>query len=204
MTGASVEIQRAVSGRLAQRDAAGRVELLFLLATNGSVSSTHACASVRSSRPAKKKTMRQTPMLSDLKSFTPEQARAYMLAAKGDELAAALSLARDRNALDGSATPPDDAEVHHALFLAPSRAGKGFPHRASTRCVSRSASARRSAAQSLAIRDVISCRWGMRMLPLRRARWSRSMRRWTWTTRSSSPRVSRARASAPMWPTRLP
>ncbi len=71
-------------------------------------------------------------MLSDLKSFTPEQARAYMLAANGDELAAALSLARDRNALDahtssmrGSVNPPDDAEVHHALFLL--RRAQGLP-----------------------------------------------------------------------------
>lgn len=59
----------------------------------------------------------QRPMLSDLTSFTPELARAYMKAAKGDELAAAIALANDRNALDGSKAPPDDAEVHHALFL---------------------------------------------------------------------------------------
>jgi hypothetical protein len=78
------------------------------------------------------------PMLSDLKSFTPEQARAYLKAAKNDELAAAIALAHDRNVLDalsfsapGTAPPspaasrsrarsaqaPDDAEVHHALFL---------------------------------------------------------------------------------------
>ena len=54
------------------------------------------------------KTM-QRPMLSDLTSFTPELARAYMKAAKGDELAA----------------PPDDAEVHHALFLL--RRAQGLP-----------------------------------------------------------------------------
>jgi hypothetical protein len=58
------------------------------------------------------------PMLSDLTSFTPEQARAYLKAAKNDELTAAIALAQDRNALDGSPSiPPDDAEIHHALFL---------------------------------------------------------------------------------------
>lgn len=71
-----------------------------------------------------KETM-QRPMLSDLKSFTPELARAYMKAAKGDELAAAIALANDRNALDGSHAPPDDAEVHHALFLL--RRAQGLP-----------------------------------------------------------------------------
>src|SRR5450631_1497521 len=50
------------------------------------------------------------PMLSDLTSFTPEQARAYLKAAKNDELTAAIALAQDRNALDGSPSiPPDDA-----------------------------------------------------------------------------------------------
>ncbi len=67
----------------------------------------------------------QRPMLTDLKSFTPEQARAYMKAAKGDELAAAIALAHDRNALDGSNAAPDDAEVHHALFLL--RRAQGLP-----------------------------------------------------------------------------
>jgi hypothetical protein len=58
------------------------------------------------------------PMLSDLTSFTPEQASAYLRAAKNDELSAAIALAQDRNALDGSpGSPPDDTEIHHALFL---------------------------------------------------------------------------------------
>jgi hypothetical protein len=66
-------------------------------------------------------------MLSDLKSFTPEQARAYLKAAKNDELAAAIAFAHDRNVLDAlsessetrsvAARTPDDTEVHHALFL---------------------------------------------------------------------------------------
>ena len=85
-------------------------------------------ARVRPSKSAlvagKEKEMR-TPMLSDLKSFTPELARAYMMAAKGDELAAAIALATDRNKLDGSSSPPDDAEVHHALFLL--RRAQGLP-----------------------------------------------------------------------------
>jgi hypothetical protein len=69
--------------------------------------------------------MAQRPHLSDLKSFTPEQARAYLAAAKGDELAAAIALAHDRNALAGSHPTPDDAEVHHALFLL--RRARGLP-----------------------------------------------------------------------------
>ena len=79
--------------------------------------------------------MAHRPHLSDLKSFTPELARAYLAAAKGDELAAAIALAHDRNVLDAvakgrsrgeaDATAPDDAEVHHALFLL--RRAQGLP-----------------------------------------------------------------------------
>jgi len=69
--------------------------------------------------------MAHRPLLTDLKSFTPEQARSYLAAAKGDELAAAIALAHDRNVLDGSMSPPDDAEVHHALFLL--RRARGLP-----------------------------------------------------------------------------
>jgi hypothetical protein len=66
------------------------------------------------------------PMLSDLKHFTPEQARAYLKAAGNDELAAAIAFAYDRNVLDSNLSEhkgrahdatPDDTEVHHALFL---------------------------------------------------------------------------------------
>ena len=42
---------------------------------------------------------------------------AYRAMRRGDELSAAHALAWDRNRLDGSLAPPDDAEVHHALFL---------------------------------------------------------------------------------------
>jgi hypothetical protein len=61
-------------------------------------------------------------MLSDLKHLTSEQARAYLKAAKNDELVAAIALAHDRNVLDSSlngrlARHADEMEVHHALFL---------------------------------------------------------------------------------------
>ena len=46
-----------------------------------------------------------------------EEARAYLGAARGDELAAAIELARDRNTLDGAGAEPDDMDVHHALYL---------------------------------------------------------------------------------------
>jgi hypothetical protein len=50
-------------------------------------------------------------------SVSELEAESYLAAAAGDELAAAYQLAADRNILDGSADPPDAAEVHHALFL---------------------------------------------------------------------------------------
>jgi hypothetical protein len=37
--------------------------------------------------------------------------------AEGDELSAAFLLAQDRNHLAGEPGEPDEAEVHHALFL---------------------------------------------------------------------------------------
>jgi hypothetical protein len=52
---------------------------------------------------------------------TLEEALAYLDSAEGDELSAAFSLAQDRNRLDGGPdddpSEPDEAEVHHALFL---------------------------------------------------------------------------------------
>ena len=58
-----------------------------------------------------------TPIITSLESLTLEQALAYLDSAEGDELSAAYSLAKDRNLLDGDRTEPDEAEVHHALFL---------------------------------------------------------------------------------------
>ncbi len=46
-----------------------------------------------------------------------DEAVAYIDHAGGDELNAAYALAWDRNRLDGSHSAPDEAEVHHALFL---------------------------------------------------------------------------------------
>jgi hypothetical protein len=46
-----------------------------------------------------------------------EEALAYLDLAEGDELSAAFSLAEDRNHLAGETSEPDEAEVHHALFL---------------------------------------------------------------------------------------
>ena len=58
-----------------------------------------------------------TPIIRSLESITLEEALAYLDTAEGDELSAAYSLARDRNLLDGDGSEPDEAEVHHALFL---------------------------------------------------------------------------------------
>ena len=57
------------------------------------------------------------PIISSLEVLTLEEALAYLDTAEGDELSAAYSLARDRNLLDGDRDEPDEAEVHHALFL---------------------------------------------------------------------------------------
>lgn len=56
-------------------------------------------------------------IIASLESVSLEEALAYLDSAEGDELAAAYALAKDRNILDGSEADPDDAEVHHALFL---------------------------------------------------------------------------------------
>ncbi len=56
-------------------------------------------------------------IIASLESVSLEEALAYLDSADGDELAAATALARDRNLLDGSINEPDEAEVHHALFL---------------------------------------------------------------------------------------
>jgi hypothetical protein len=58
-----------------------------------------------------------TLMLTSLENLTLEEALAYLDSAEGDELLAATSLAKDRNVLDGGRGEPDEAEVHHALFL---------------------------------------------------------------------------------------
>lgn len=58
-----------------------------------------------------------TPTLTSLDNVSLEEALTYLDAAEGDELLAATALAKDRNLLDGGRGEPDDAEVHHALFL---------------------------------------------------------------------------------------
>jgi len=57
------------------------------------------------------------PRISSLSNLTLEEALSYLSAENEDELSAARVLARDRNEPDGSRSAPDDAEVHHALFL---------------------------------------------------------------------------------------
>ncbi|WP_394833114.1 hypothetical protein LVJ94_42100 [Pendulispora rubella] len=57
------------------------------------------------------------PTLSTIDTLTLDEAHAYLDAAHGDELEAAVAIATDRNKLDGTSSSPDDAEVHHAYFL---------------------------------------------------------------------------------------
>jgi hypothetical protein len=71
--------------------------------------------------------MAKKPSIKSLETVTGEEAQAYLDYARGDELNAAYALACDRNRLDGSIAPPDDAEVHHALFLLCRARGKNPP-----------------------------------------------------------------------------
>jgi len=58
------------------------------------------------------------PIIKSLEEVTLEEALQYLETAEGDELAAAITLAKDRHLLDESNPgEPDEAEVHHALFM---------------------------------------------------------------------------------------
>ncbi|MGD0676161.1 MAG: hypothetical protein ABSC94_12120 [Polyangiaceae bacterium] len=61
--------------------------------------------------------MKRKPSIGSLETVSLEEAIAYLEHSSGDEVTAAVALAWDRNRLDGSLSAPDDAEVHHALFL---------------------------------------------------------------------------------------
>jgi hypothetical protein len=71
--------------------------------------------------------MKRKPSIRSLETVSAEEAEAYLEHTKGDELNAAYALACDRNRLDGSIAPPDEAEVHHALFLLCRARGKHAP-----------------------------------------------------------------------------
>jgi hypothetical protein len=71
--------------------------------------------------------MKRKPSVRSLQTVSLEEANAYLEHAGGDELDAAHHLAWDRNRLDGTHAPPDDAEVHHALFLLCRARGKHAP-----------------------------------------------------------------------------
>jgi hypothetical protein len=71
--------------------------------------------------------MKRKPSIKSLETVSLDEAIAYLDHAGGDELNAAYALAWDRNKLDGSLAAPDDAEVHHALFLLCRARGKHAP-----------------------------------------------------------------------------
>jgi len=71
--------------------------------------------------------MKRKPSIRSLEVLSLDEAVAYLDHAGGDELSAAYALAWDRNRLDGSIAAPDDAEVHHALFLLRRTRGKHPP-----------------------------------------------------------------------------
>jgi hypothetical protein len=55
--------------------------------------------------------------INNLSSLSMDETQSYLSEANGDEITAAYALACDRNSLAGSNEPPDDTEVHHALYL---------------------------------------------------------------------------------------
>jgi hypothetical protein len=67
------------------------------------------------------------PSVASLETVSLDEALAYLDYYGGDELGAASAIAWDRNRLDGSVEAPDDAEVHHALFLLCRALGKALP-----------------------------------------------------------------------------
>lgn len=71
--------------------------------------------------------MKGKPSITSLETLSLDESAAYLEHADGDELNAAYALAWDRNRLDGSDAAPDDAEVHHALFLLCRARGKRSP-----------------------------------------------------------------------------
>lgn len=66
-------------------------------------------------------------MIATLSTVTKREAQSYLAAANGNELLAACELARDRNRLDGDPREPDDAHVHHALYLLRRARGESAP-----------------------------------------------------------------------------
>ncbi|HEX4448094.1 MAG TPA: hypothetical protein VH044_15200 [Polyangiaceae bacterium] len=71
--------------------------------------------------------MKRKPSIRSLENVSRDEAIAYLDYSNGDEINAAYTLAVDRARLDGSHAAPDDAEVHHALFLLCRARGKHSP-----------------------------------------------------------------------------
>lgn len=71
--------------------------------------------------------MKRKPSIRSLETVSLEEAIAYLDYSGGDELDAASALAWDRNRLDGSIAAPDEAEIHHSLFLLCRARGKSSP-----------------------------------------------------------------------------
>ena len=69
------------------------------------------------SKPEASSAAKTKPSVRRLDTISAEEARDYLSYASGDELRAGYVLAVDRNRLDGSLAAPDEADVHHALYL---------------------------------------------------------------------------------------
>ena len=68
-----------------------------------------------------------TVRLRSLEYVTREEAERYLAENSGEELEAAISLAMDRNILEGSSEIPDDADIHQALYLLKRAFGEDVP-----------------------------------------------------------------------------
>jgi len=123
---------QAVTGRRRSKQLAANIGVDHATQTNLALQSanTHRrgrvprrCSIESVDSPSSEKTgidergSRMTPIIASLESVSLEEALAYLESADGDELVAAYSLAKDRNHLENNDADPDDAEVHHALFL---------------------------------------------------------------------------------------
>ena len=64
-------------------------------------------------------------IIRDVDSLSETEALQYLAACDGDEVSAATRLAADRCKLARVASPPDEADVHHAMFLL--RKARGLP-----------------------------------------------------------------------------
>jgi hypothetical protein len=122
------ESQRQASPPAGDFNAGVALALVFPLMQGARSADRDAERSVTVTTPGDQgASMKRKPSIKSLENVSLDEAMAYLDHAGGDELDAAYALAIDRTRLDGSHGAPDDAEVHHALFLLCRARGKNPP-----------------------------------------------------------------------------